>query len=501
MAQRLIQTQELKQQLGQKLSLQHVMLIHMLQLPITEMEDYVNTELDENPALEALPDDGNADDLTGEDSAADANDEMTYEEQAEREERDDAMNDALEGFGMDDAMPEPSDRSYTHDADYEERVYGDVTSFYDRLKEQMQMLQLTEKQQKIMEYLIGSLDNNGFLRKDIETICDELAIYNNLDCNENEIREVLTRLQTFDPAGIGAANLQECLLLQIERRPEGKLKELMHSVISDLFTLFTKKQWDKIAESLQLSEVQTEALQTELLKLNPKPGAALGESDGGSTQQIIPDVIVETSDDGEVTFNLNTGRIPRLRVSPDFNEVINKYTGRHGQINHREKDALIYARDKVLKANIFINALKQRQRTLYLTMREIINWQHKYFVDGDEADLKPLRLRDIAERTGLNMSTISRVSNEKYAQTKWGIFPLRHFFSYGITPDKGDEELSLRKIQMTLRDILAQEDKQKPLSDEAIAKLMSKEGVPVARRTVTKYREMLGIPVARLRKG
>ena len=250
---------------------------------------------------------------------------------------------------------------------------------------------------------------------------------------------------------------------------------------------------------MQLNDTQVETLQKELRKLNPKPGASLAETEGRSTQQITPDFIVDTSDDGVVSFTLNNGHIPELKVSPSFTEMVDTYKTNKENMNRRDKEALLYAKEKLDKAQGFIEAIKQRQQTLILTMRAIIEWQHDFFVDGDEGDMKPMILKDIAEKTNLDISTISRVSNIKYAQTKWGTYPLRFFFSDSYTTEDG-EELSTRKIKIALKELIDAEDKKKPLSDDALAKELKQKGYPIARRTVAKYREQLGFAVARLRK-
>lgn len=306
-------------------------------------------------------------------------------------------------------------------------------------------------------------------------------------------------MQTFDPAGIGAHSLQECLLLQIERRPDDQLKPLMRAVISEHFDEFTKKHFDKIGSLLAIDEYTNKRVCDELRRLNPKPGASLGETEGRNVQQITPDFIVDTDDNGNISFYINNGNIPELRVSSSFSELMETYRNNKDTMSRREKEALLYAKQKVERALGYIEAIKQRYRTLTLTMQAIIDWQRKFFQDGDEADLKPMILKNIADRTGLDISTISRVSNVKYAQTNWGTFPLRFFFSDGYTTDDG-EEMSTRKIKLALKDLVSKENKTKPLSDDALRAALAKLGYPIARRTVAKYREQLGIPVARLRK-
>ena len=509
MTQKLIQTQEQKLQQIQRLSAQQMLQVKMLEMPLNELEDNINAELDDNPALEtenpddALMGEGNEDRSALDDSDNSNDDEFgddAYEAQSEKEERKDELDQALESIGKDDQMPDyNTDRYNTQNADYEEMVYGNTTSFYDKLKEQMDMRILSDKEKQIMEYLIGSLDEDGLLRKDLDSICDELIIYHNIDVSEKEIEHVLHKLQSFDPAGVGGRSLQECLLLQVKRLPKGVLRKTMEEVFEDYFDEFTKKHWDKIKSGLELNETQLETLKDEIRKLNPKPGASLGETDGRNMQQINPDFIVDTADDGTITFTLNRGNMPELTVSPSFTDMIETYKKHKDQMSRKDKEALLYAKEKVDKAQGFIEAIKQRRHTLIITMKAIIDIQRQFFLDGDEADLKPMILKDVAERTKLDISTISRVRIEKYVQTKWGIFPLKFFFTDSYTTEDG-EELSTRKIKIALQHIIENEDKKKPLSDDAISKVMKEKGFPIARRTVAKYREQLGIPVARLRK-
>ena len=508
MAQKLIQTQTQKLQQIQRLSAQQMLLVKLLEMPLNELEDNVKAELDDNPALESEnPDDammgeGNEDGsaLDDTENSNDENNDDAYDAQTEKEEREDALDSALEDIGRDDQMPDyNTERTNNQSADYEEMVYGNTTSFYDNLKEQMDMQVLSDEGKQVMEYLIGSLDDDGLLRKDLDSICDELAIYQNLDISEKEIEHVLHILQTFDPAGVGARSLQECLLLQVKRIPRGVLHKTMEELFTDYFDEFTKKHWDKIQSGLELNDTQLETLKEEVRKLNPKPGASLGETIGRSLQQITPDFIVDTADDGTITFTLNRGNLPLLTVSPSFTDMIETYKLHKDKMSRQDKEALLYAKEKVDKAQGFIEAVKQRRHTLIVTMKAIIEIQKKFFQDGDEADLKPMILKDVADRTGLDISTISRVSNIKYAQTKWGTFPLKFFFTDGYTTEEG-EEMSTRKIKLALQELIEHEDKKKPLSDDTLAKVLKEKGYPIARRTVAKYREQLGIPVARLRK-
>lgn len=502
MAQRQIQEQRQEQKLQQTISAQQLLQAQLVELPITQLMERIETEMHDNPALETSSEEdwpGLSEGSDYGDAVEGSDDQGDYDMQREREERSDALDAALEGIGRDDedlpvyhgGMPTGEER--------EEMVYGDSLSFYDQLVQQMNETELSERERDIMEYLIGSLDDDGLLRKDLDSICDELAIYHNVDVTTQEIEQVLSKLQEFDPAGIGARSLQECLLLQIARRDDSQLKKLMTEVIRHHFDEFTKKHWNRIRSALALDELQAETLQKELRRLNPKPGASMGEVVGHSMQQITPDFIVDTQDDGTITFTLNSGELPQLQVSQSFADLLKDYQQNKDGLTRQMKEALLYTRQKVEAAQSFIEAVRTRRRTLTLTMKAIIQLQHRFFEDGDEASLRPMILKDVAAKTGLDLSTISRVSNSKYVLTRWGMFPLKYFFSDGFVTESG-EELSTHEIKAILRDIIEAEDKRRPLSDDALSDALKQRGYPVARRTVAKYRDQLGIPVARLRK-
>jgi len=496
MAQEQIQEQQQALALRQTQSVtqQQLLQAQLIELPITQLLDRVNAEMDDNPALEV-----NTDEDTEFSEFPENPDNAESSDSYEQEQRQSALDDALESIGRDDEELPVYQGGQSFQEEREDVVYGASLSFYDQLKEQMGVMDMNDHQRYIMEYLIGSLDDDGLLRKSIDTISDELAIYHSIDATPQEIEQVLHLLQEFDPAGIGGRSLQECLLLQIQRREPSRLRDLMEKVVNDYFEAFTKKHWRKIQQAMKLNDMQTEVLMGELRKLNPKPGTALSETVGHAMQQITPDFIVDTQDDGTVTFQLNSGEIPELHVSPSFTDTLREYHDNKEHMSRQMKEALLYTKKKVDAAQGFIEAIKVRRQTLSLTMKAIIQWQHRYFEEGDEALLRPMILRDIAEKTGLDVSTISRVSNSKYAQTRWGTFPLRHFFSDSYVTAEGDE-LSTREIKASLQDLVDAEDKRKPLSDEALGKLLAEKGYPIARRTVAKYREQLGIPIARLRK-
>lgn len=489
------------QKQAQSISQQQMLVSSLVELPITQLADRINTEMNDNPALEVESPGENADFS----ESSDYSDYSEYSEksddasQAEREERQSALDAALENIGRDDEDLPVYHGGNNLSEDREEMVFGTTESFYDQLLGQMRESDLTDRQRDILEYLIGSLDDDGLLRKDLYTISDELAIYHNIDANEKEIESVLYILQDFDPAGIGARSLQECLLLQIARRDDSRVKQLMQQVIEHYFDEFTHKHWGRIQNALSLNDQQGEALFGELRKLNPRPGASMGETVGRSLQQITPDFIVDTQDDGTITFTLNNGEVPELTLSQSFIDSMNEYQQNKEHLSRQTKEALLYIKKKVDAAQNFIEAIRTRRHTLTVTMQAIITLQRQFFLDGDETSLRPMILKDVAENTGLDLSTISRVCNSKYALTRWGTFPLRHFFSDSYVTENG-EELSTRQIKAVLRDLIEAEDKHKPLSDDALREQLTEKGFPIARRTIAKYREALGIPIARLRK-
>lgn len=536
MAQNLIQTQEQKLQQIQKLTQQQMLQVRLTEMPLPELEESVKAEIDDNPALEVVsPDDaqpvydasdnslfdndeGNGTQDSGnnghsnngkgnddiDDDAFDSHDEQFNREQ-DREERASALDDALEGIGRDDEMPTAFQAGGTYadngdnDSDGGEMVWGDSSSFYDKLNEQVGEQDITPKQRDILEYVIGSLDDDGLLRKSADSLCDELELFQNVECTPEEVKEMMQLLKTFDPAGIGAHDLRECLILQLRRRPKSRMRDLAIEILTYSYNDFIARHWEVLKKNHQITDDDLDGFRHEIMRLNPKPGASLGEAEGRSMQQITPDFIVDTLDDGTIKMYLNAGDVPELKVSPTFADMVETYRNNRKGMSRQEKEALLYAKEKVDKAQGYIDAIRQRRATLTKTMRAIIDWQRKFFLDGDEADLKPMVLKDIAAKTGLDISTVSRVCNVKYVQTNWGIFPLKFFFNISYTNENG-EELSTRNIKATLKEIVDNEDKKAPYSDDMLSKLMKEKGYPIARRTVSKYREQLAIPSAKQRR-
>jgi len=505
MANSQVQEQNLTMGLQQTQSItqRQFLLSRLTELPIAQLIDRINTEANDNPALETERHDDNYDaSPTGsEDYGREEGGNDDFDSEREREERQSALDDALAGLGRDDEDLPAYPNGYSAD-DYQQRnERADTLSFYDQLHNQFSDVEIDDRQREMLEYLIGSLDDDGFLRKNLSDLSDEMALKQNIYASESEIEQVLHILQQFDPAGVGARDLQECLLLQIDRRPDSKAKELMWKIVAKKWELFANGNWEQIGKGLKLSELQAETLRKELRKLNPRPGSSLGGSYtlGGGAAQVTPDFIVDTSDDGIVTFTLGGSEVPVMRVSQSFADSMKSYENDKKTMSRQVKEALLYTKSKVEAAQMFIDVVKERNQTLRATMSAIIRWQKDFFVDGDEASLRPMRLKDIADMTGYDISTISRVCRSKYAQTRWGIFQLKYFFIDGFTTNKGNE-LTAKQVKNALKSIIDGEDKQSPLSDDAIRDELKSQGFTIARRTVSKYREDLGIPVAKYRK-
>ena len=501
-----IQTQEQQLLQQQRLTPLQMQVVQLLEMPLAQLEENVRMELDANPSLDSSSGSEQQEAYTDNDSATMDADSPTSDS------REDALTEALELFGRDDRMENASysdDYIPNHSADDDSRhafTPANTQTFLDTLYDQMHELELDEQTQQVMEYLIGSLDDDGLLRQDLHIICEELAIYHFIDIDMKQLEECLAKLQSFDPPGIGARSLQECLLLQVERWSDPWAKRMVNEILNNHYDDFINNRWHRIRLDLNMTETQTDTLQHEIRhRLNPKPGASLGEAEGRSTQQVTPDFIVHVDFDGRITFEINNGRIPVLHVVPEDEEFIAEMTRRLKQqqqpknTSRKQSDALKFTQQNVSRAQLYIEALRQRQITLSHTMKAIISLQRKYFLSGDEADIQPMRLRDVAALTGLDNSTISRVSRSKYVQTPWGVFTLRHFFSDAYTTGDG-ETMSTKAIKVALQQVIDEEDKRHPLSDAAICEVMKEKGFPIARRTIAKYREQFGIPVARLRR-
>ena len=482
-----IQTQA--QQLTQTLSPQQILVVKLLELPTMELEERVRAEILDNPALEEGKDISEQD--RSEEFDADFNDDYSYTSE------DISLGDYRTEDDIPDYKLQEHNRSRGEVA--EEIPFSDSVSFYEMLLEQLQMQRLTEEEKIMAEYLIGSLDDDGLLRKGTQTLIDELAIYRGIYTNEKEIDRILSIIQDFDPAGIGARSLQECLLLQLKRKPESPIKKVEVEIIEKYCDDFTRKNKEKIMLRMNLTEEEYDEAINELAKLNPRPGSSLGDIVGKNFQQIIPDFLVDSDETGNITFTLNNGNVPELHLSREFNELLEEHTTNKENQSKDSRDAFLFLKQKVDAAQNFIKAIKQRHQTLLTTMQVIIDLQRPFFLEGDETLLKPMILKDVAEKAKLDVSTISRVSNSKYVQTNFGIFPLRFFFSDGYTTEEG-EELSIREIKQLLKECIEHENKENPYNDDELADILREKGYPIARRTVAKYRQQLNIPTARLRR-
>lgn len=474
-----IQTQGQQMLQTQGLSPLQMMIARLLQLTTVEMEERVRGELNDNPALEPTPQDEMSDTDDG------------YDEGGNESEEELIIGD----YRSEDDIPDYKLNGLSQSAEQQAFSYATNLSFYDYLQEQLHEQPLTEQQTIIGEYLIGSLEEDGLLHKPLITIADELSIYHGIETNTEAVEEVLKAIQQFDPAGIGSRNLQECLLLQLDRKEPSPAVNRQRLLIKTCFEEFTHKRWEKIEQKLGWSTEEVSTVIAELVRLNPRPGASFGESTGKSTSQIVPDFIVETFDD-TITLNLNNYNIPHLRVSNDFLQMLDEQATSK---NADSRSAALFLRQKIDAARDFINAMQQREKTLLQTMQAIIDLQRPFFLEGDESRLRPLILKDVAKKVGADISTISRATISKYVQTNFGIFPLRYFFSDGIANADG-KEVSVKEIYHLIKELVNDEDKSNPLTDEQLMNSLAERGFNIARRTIAKYREQLHIPIARMRR-
>jgi RNA polymerase sigma-54 factor len=481
--------QKLQQRLLQKLSPQQIQMIKLLEVPAMQLEERIKKELEENPALEEGEEED--EDVQGEDE------EEINEEQEEREQDEFALDDYLNDEDIPDYRLQSNNTS-KDDERREEIPFSAGSSFHENLISQFNLRAETERQQILGEYIIGNIDDDGYLRREVENMVDDLAFLQNLTTDVKELNEVLTIIQDLEPPGVGARDLRECLLLQIERKDLSSPSVLLtKTVLKDYFEEFSRRHYEKIMAKLMISEQDMKGVIDEVLKLNPKPGGAVNDPYHKTAQQIIPDFILEQTDYG-LELSLNNRNVPDLKVNRGYSEMLQTYT-RDKAAGKQNRDAIMFVKQKLDAAKWFIDAMKQRQNTLLLTMNAILEYQKEYFIEGDDTKLRPMILKDVAEMTGLDISTVSRVANSKYIQTHFGIYPLKFFFSEGMQTDAGDE-VSTREIKRILQECLGNEDKRKPLTDEKLTEILQEKGYLIARRTVAKYREQLNIPVARMRK-
>jgi RNA polymerase sigma-54 factor len=491
-------SQSLQQKLLQRLSPQQIQLMKLLQIPTANLDERIKEELEENPALEV-----------GEEGREEGFEEHEHNNEEFEQNNDEEYDGSEEEYGNIDISEYVNDGD-DEIADYKLRDdnYGDneeqktvplrvETTLHDVLADQLGMLSLDERKLKIAEQIVGSIDDDGYLRRELSSVVDDLAFRQNIDSDEAEIESLIKLIQQFDPPGVCARNLQECLMLQLLRQQaDGRDVTLSMQVIEKYFDEFTKKHYEKIQRGLGISDEELKEVINLILKLNPRPGGNVGEINKAESY-IIPDFFI-INNAGKLELTLNSKNAPDLRISEGYRDMLKEYD-RGSKKDKRQKEAVMFIKQKIDSAKWFIDMIKQRQNTLLSTMGAIMHYQKDFFLTGDETTLKPMILKDIAEITGLDISTVSRVANSKFVQTEFGTYRLKFFFSESLSTDSG-EEVSTREVKKILSDLVEAESKKKPLSDERLTELLQEKGYNIARRTVAKYREQLNIPVARLRK-
>jgi RNA polymerase sigma-54 factor len=480
--------QRLQQKLLQKLSPQQIQMIKLLEVPAMQLEQRIKTELEENPVLEEGKDDDiddKPDELSeGNDNGDDNNDEFSIDEYINQ--------DDIPSYKL-------TAHNYSKDDKRSEIPFSAGSTFHEFLEEQLGLRNLNDHEEQLASYLIGNIDEDGYLRRRLDAIVNDLAFNLNVSTTEDELLNILRIIQDFEPIGVGARDLQECLLLQIEAKDQS-FNEVKNArtILKYHFLEFTRKHFDKIQDRLDLEDIDIKEAIDEILKLNPKPGGSFSDPYNKGSQHIFPDFVLEIRD-GELQLGLNSKSLPDLRISKTYSDMLQSYGHNKKNQTKEQKEAVNFVKQKLDSAKWFIDALRQRQNTLLITMNAILGYQKEYFQEGDETKLRPMILKDIADITGLDISTISRVANSKHIQTHFGIFPLKFFFSEGLQTEDGDE-VSTREIKKILEDCIANENKRKPLTDDKLAEILKQKGYLIARRTIAKYREQLDIPVARLRK-
>ena len=476
--------QQLQLKLQQRLSPAQIQVIKMLEIPTLELEERIRQEIEENPALEE-----------GVEKSEDSDEQEDFNEDFDTNDTPD-----FEEYMADDDIPDYKliANNSSRDDKHEDIPFSAGLTFHEFLSDQVGLLQLTDRERSLMDYIIGNIDEEGYLRRSPESMVDDIVFQAGVETTDEEMKRLVREVQQFDPAGVGAINLQECLILQLERREQTPDVINARKIITNFFEEFSKKHYDRIIRAMAITEVELKEALNQIVKLNPKPGNAWSGNVLEKTfSAIVPDFIIE-NDEGTLTVLLNNSNVPELRVSSTYNEMFRDFTSNKENQSREMKDAVMFAKQKIDAARWFIDAIKQRQQTLIATMTAIVNYQREFFIEGDETYLKPMVLKDIADITGYDISTISRVSSSKYAQTEFGIFPVKFFFSETMLNDSG-EEISTREIKKIMQECIDEEDKRAPINDDKLAEMLKEKGYNIARRTVAKYREQLNIPVARLR--
>lgn len=486
MSQKNIQSENQQQKLEQvqSLSAQQVLTVRLTEMSVEALRQRVENECQENPWLEK--------------SEEIPEGELEYNGSGTRTEEGGDEYKHEDDYRTEDDIPDYLLHSKESRNKPENIEWSETQTFYDKLKEQAGEFYLNEEQRPIMDYLIGSLESSGLLAKPLYQIVDELEIYQSITTTEEELEKLLHILWQFEPAGIGARSIQECLLIQIARKKNSEHKAVMEKIIGQYYDDFIKNRWDRIQQRLHLNDIQLSVIQRELTRLNPRPGTALSESTSQVEQHITPDFIVDTDTEGNIIMTLNEGDIPNLVVSPEALEKVKEYEEMGNNLSKTAQEDLQFTRSYVYRGLMFVNAIQQRRNSMIRTMQAIIKLQREFFLEGDESALVPMKQEDVSELCGLDISTVSRVCNNKYVQTMYGTMPMRWFFSSG-TSHEGDE-VSVRKVKAVLQEILESEDTKEPYTDDRLTAMMQEKGYGIARRTVAKYREQLGFPAARLRK-
>ncbi len=481
--------QRLQQKLLQKLSPQQILLMKLLQIPSMALEQRIKQEIEENPVLEI---DEEYDNDSESDEFGDLEKDSNSDQQNDVDVNDYLNADDIPSYRLNAGNTSASD-------EHKEMPIVADTGFHESLLLQLDLKEFPSQKRIIGTTIIGNLDEAGYLQRDLNAMVDDLAFTQGISTTTEEIEYMLRVVQSFEPAGVAARTLQECLILQLKRLDGSPQVRLAITILDRCFEDFTKKHYDKILKRTHSEEEDLRDAINEILKLNPKPGSSFSSSNTGN-HYVIPDFIIENKD-GVLELSLNQRNMPELRLSRTYTDMLESYgeNKNRKEKNDSQRDAVIFIKQKIDSARWFIEAIKQRQDTLFVTMKTIMDYQHKYFLEGDETLLRPMILKDIAERVGLDISTISRVANSKYVQTPYGTFLLKSFFSESIQNEQG-EEISTREIKKILSDCIVAEDKSKPLTDEELTVILKQKGYPIARRTVAKYRELLNIAVARLRK-
>lgn len=496
--------QNLQQKLGLKINPLQIQLIKLLELPTYQLEQRIKEELESNPLLEEGDD---APEMEAE-QEYETGGEDDYDESQPDDDREEGVSEN-DDFSLEDYISDDDDvpdyrlsaSNMSKDDDSKDFVFSQGASFRESLIAQLGMRNLSDFDRNVAEYIIGNIDEDGYLRRDVENIVDDLAFGIGIEITDAEVLRLLSIIQEFEPPGVGARDLKECLLLQVLHKlmesPNNPVLQDARQILEECFEEFSRKHYEKISRRLKLTDARLKEAMDEILKLNPKPGGTVSDASGGhEAEKIIPDFTLDLVD-GELQLSLNSGNIPELRLNKSYLNMLDQYqTGQHSKA---KKDVVSFVKYKLNSAKSFIDAVQQRNNTLMLTMTAIVQFQKQFFLTGDENMLKPMILRDIADITGLDVSTISRVSNSKYIQTWFGIYALKDFFTGSMQTTSG-EEVSTGELKNMLKSIIDGEDKKKPLTDDELVELMEKKGYQIARRTIAKYRQMLDIPVARLRR-